>query len=71
MKGKYKPLINDAASQEELLKIRKQLELQEKMSKEKREKVDNYSKYVKEMYWPKVSVKKQLEMEHIIKTLKN
>ena len=34
-------------------------------------KIDNYSKYVKEMYWPKVSVKKQLEMEHIITTLNN
>jgi hypothetical protein len=30
----------------------------EKLTKEKREKIDNYAKYVREMYWPKVSVKK-------------
>jgi hypothetical protein len=42
----------------------------EKMTKEKREKVDNYAKYVREMYWPKVSVKKQLELEHIKNNLK-
>jgi len=47
------------------------LEQQEKQVKEKKMKIDNYSKYVKEMYWPKVSVKKQLEMEHIITTLNN
>jgi len=39
--------------------------------KEKRLKTDQYSKYVREMYWPKVSVKKQLELEHIKTTLRN
>ena len=34
-------------------------------------KIDNYAKYVREMYWPKVSVKKQLELEHIKTTLKH
>ena len=29
----------------------------------KLEKIDNYAKYVKEMYFPKVSVKKVLELE--------
>ena len=39
-------------------------------TKEKREKIDNYAKYVREMYWPKVSVKKQLELEHVKNSLK-
>jgi hypothetical protein len=30
----------------------------EKVSKEKREKIDSYAKYVREMYWPSVSLKK-------------
>ena len=39
--------------------------------KRKVEKIDNYSKYVKEMYWPKVSSKKQQELESLkIKNLK-
>ena len=29
------------------------------------EKKSNYAKYVKEMYWPKVSARKQLELESI------
>lgn len=28
------------------------------------EKKENYAKYVKEMYWPKVSAKKQQELEY-------
>lgn len=31
--------------------------------KKKLEKVGNYAKYVKEMYWPKVSEKKRLELQ--------
>lgn len=34
----------------------------EKIVKEKREKQDNYAKYVRETYWPSVSVKKKLEL---------
>ena len=30
------------------------------------EKVENYAKYVKEMYWPKVSELKKLELTEII-----
>jgi hypothetical protein len=30
----------------------------EQKTKEKKEKIENYAKYVREMYWPKVSVKK-------------
>jgi hypothetical protein len=41
----------------------------EKFSKEKRDKIDNYAKYVREMYWPNVSLKKQLELEHVKGTL--
>lgn len=41
----------------------------EKGSKEKKEKIDNYAKYVREMYWPSVSLKKQLELEHVKSTL--
>jgi hypothetical protein len=44
---------------------------QKQKVKETRSKIDNYAKYVKEMYYPKVSVKKQLEMEHVISTLKH
>lgn len=29
----------------------------------------SYAKYVKEMYWPKVSARKQLELEKIKETL--
>ena len=29
------------------------------------DKVNNYAKYVKEMYWPKVSESKKLELEHL------
>ena len=39
------------------------------MSKDKRDKVDNYAKYVREMYMPAVSLKKQLELEHVKQTL--
>lgn len=42
-----------------------------KFSKEKRDKIDNYAKYVREMYWPNVSLKKQLELEHVKSTLHN
>ena len=38
-------------------KKKQMLESKEK-TKEKRDKIDNYAKYVREMYWPKVSVKK-------------
>jgi len=34
------------------------MEEYEKQTKQKKEKIDNYGKYVREMYWPKVSVKK-------------
>ena len=39
--------------------------------KEKVDKINNYSRYVREIFWPKVSVKKQLELEHIKSNLKN
>ena len=34
----------------------------EKLVKEKKLKINNYSRYVREIFWPKVSVKKQLEL---------
>ena len=37
--------------------------------KRKLEKVENYAKYVKEMYWPKVSQKKQVEVEMNIEAI--
>ncbi len=41
-------------------------------NKKKVEKIENYSKYVKEMYWPKVSAKKQQELESLkLKNMKN
>ena len=67
----YKPLLKDKEKTEELLRAKKLLEEQEKQRKDQKQKIDNYSKYVREMYWPKVSVKKQLELEHIVTTLKN
>ena len=42
-----------------------------KFSKEKKDKRENYAKYVREMYWPNVSLKKQLELEHVKSTLHN
>lgn len=47
------------------------LPTQKELIAEKVNKIDNYAKYVREMYWPKVSVKKQLELEHVKGTLKN
>ena len=60
----YKPNF----SKEKLIEMnqkRKDYENNAKASKDHKEKIDNYAKYVREMYWPKVSLKKQLEMEHI------
>ena len=42
---------------------------EEKQIKEKREKQDNYAKYVRETYWPSVSVKKQMELEQNISNI--
>lgn len=39
--------------------------------KKQAEKVNNYAKYVKEMYWPKVSPRKQLELEQVKESLKS
>lgn len=39
--------------------------------KENTEKVGNYAKYVKEMYWPKASVRKQLELEQLKVNMKH
>ena len=50
---------------------RRQKEEIEKSQREQKLKIDSYSKYVREMYWPKVSAQKQLELEHIRTTLKN
>ena len=41
----------------------KDLYEKEEAVRRKLEKVDNYARYVKEMYYPKVSVKKVLELE--------
>jgi len=43
----------------------KQTRMQEELEqqRERAEKVDSYSKFVKQMYWPKVSAKKQHELE--------
>ena len=43
--------------------------LKDEEQKLKAQKLDNYSKYVKEMYWPKLSPKKQLELEIIRNTI--
>jgi hypothetical protein len=43
---------------DEIFEKRKQLKDKEEKKKEKKEKLDNYAKYIREMYWPKVSVKK-------------
>jgi hypothetical protein len=43
-----------------------QLEQRKKMQA----KVDNYAKYVKEMYWPEVSKKKQQELEEMKNSVK-
>lgn len=33
--------------------------------RQKKEKLQNYGKYVKEMYWPKISTEKQSEMSKL------
>lgn len=38
-------------------------EIKKEKTKLKSEKTNNYSKYVREMYWPKASLKKQLEIQ--------
>jgi hypothetical protein len=39
------------------------MEEKENEKKQRAEKIGNYAKKVKEMYWPKASVKKQIELE--------
>ena len=49
-------------------------EEEEKLIEEKKKMVDkkqSYAKYVKEMYWPKVSTRKQLELEQFKEKLKS
>jgi hypothetical protein len=51
-----------------MFKLDNQQEDSEKVMEEKKkaaEKVGNYAKYVKEMYWPKVSLKKKMELQSI------
>ena len=69
---RYKP--KNALEDEKLKKMIERkiaLEEEEKFSKEKMDKRGNYAKYVREMYWPNVSLKKQLELEHVKSTLHN
>jgi len=40
-------------------------------SRAKQEKVGNFSKYVKEMYWPKVSLEKRAQLERAKSSLAN
>jgi hypothetical protein len=59
---KYKPHLTDYKDELQ----QHTLEEQERLKEEKKraqEKVGNYAKYVKEMYWPKVSEKKRQELE--------
>eukprot|EP00347_Sterkiella_histriomuscorum_P008518 403344795 len=66
---RYKPHLNDFKDEE----IQRQMEEQEKVKEEKKriqEKVGNYAKYVKEMYWPKVSETKRNELMLIKSNLK-
>ena len=65
----YKPN-NDQDKIDEINEKKKIMVETKEKTKEKRDKIDNYAKYVREMYWPKVSVKKQLELEHVKNSLK-
>lgn len=56
------PVPHDEYSKENQLARLEQADLE---NKRKVEKIENYSKYVKEMYWPKVSAKKQQELESL------
>ena len=52
----------------------KMAEDEERMYEEKKKMADkkqSYAKYVKEMYWPKVSTRKQLELEQFKEKLKS
>lgn len=46
------------------LKVLQKEQEQKEGIKSQAEKKENYAKYVKEMYWPKVSMKKQRELEY-------
>lgn len=54
---------------EDVKKLNQLRRLKEKEQQVRLKKLDNYSKYVREMYWPKVSEKKQLELEIIKNTI--
>lgn len=48
---------------EEIRKMNELQQLKQKEQKDRFDKAENYSKYVREMYWPKASSKKHLELE--------
>ncbi len=56
-------------------KEKEEKEEEERLKEEERrkiqERVHNYSKYVKEMYWPKVSKNKAEEIEEIRQKIRN
>lgn len=59
---KYKPHLTDFKDEQR----QKMVEEEERLREEKRkiqEKIGNYAKYVKEMYWPKVSDTKRQELQ--------
>ena len=61
---KYKP-------RRELLDNSKTEEEQDDKRKKAMERVNSYSKYVKEMYWPKVSEQKRAELEQVKESAKS
>ena len=66
---KYKPYLTEQIDTQR----QQAIEEMEKIKEEKKrisEKVGNYAKYVKEMYWPKVSQKKRDELTIIKQSLK-
>lgn len=61
---KYKPHLTDYKD-EQKKQMMEDLERQREEKRKAIDKVGNYAKYVKEMYWPKVSQKKKDELQLI------
>jgi hypothetical protein len=65
----YEPHLDEFQRNEDSKKMIELRRLKEKEQKVRLQKIGNYSKYVREMYWPKASTKKQLELEIIKNTI--
>jgi len=54
----YAPHLDEYQRNEETKKLNLLRKQKEREQKKKMQKIENYSKYVREMYWPRASTKK-------------